>query len=57
MKKEAREEGLQEGREEGREEGKKEGIQKIAIRMLQEDIDINMIIKVTGIKKEEIEKL
>ena len=57
LKKEAREEGLQEGREEGREEGKKEGIQKIAIRMLQEDIDINMIIKITGLKEEEIEKL
>lgn len=25
--------------------------------MLQEDIDINMIIKITGLKEEEIEKL
>ena len=53
--------GKEEGREEGREEGKAEGIKEqnitIAKKMLEQNIDIETIIEVTGLAREEIEKL
>ena len=45
------------GREEGKAEGKAEGMADVAKKMLAEKMDINLIIKITGLTKEEIEKL
>ena len=60
-KEDARYEGLQEGRKEGLQEGRKEGKreEKVAIAksMLSDDMDINIILKHTGLTKEEINKL
>ena len=48
-------------KEEWKKEGRNEGIQmekeKNALKMLQEGIDINIIIKVTGLTEEKIEEL
>ena len=67
--KEGREKGLEEGRAKGLEEGRQEGIQQgieqgieqgtkeIAKKMKQEGIDIDTITRITGIEKEELEKL
>ena len=67
--KEAKEEGLEQGRSEGLAEGKAEGLAEgeasgraaekieMAKAMKDEGIDINTIIKVSGLPKEEIEKL
>ncbi len=49
--------GKAEGKEEGKAEGKKENQIEIAKNMLKENIDINLIIKCTGLVKEEIETL
>lgn len=49
--------GKKEGREEGREEGRSEEKRNIAKSMLREKINIEVISKVTGLSKEEIEKL
>ena len=49
------------GIEEGRKEGKEQGIQQEKIRnakmMLQLDISIEKIIKITGLTREEIEQI
>ena len=56
-----RSEGMEKGRSEGMEKGRSEGIEQskeeIALNMLKEDFDINSISKVTGLSKEEIQKL
>ena len=53
--------GLDDGIKTGLEKGLEEGIKKrnieIAKKMLQEDIAIETIIKITGLTKEEIEKI
>jgi predicted transposase/invertase (TIGR01784 family) len=53
--------GRVEGREEGREEGIQEGIEKgkneTALQMLRMNLDIDLIIKITGLTKEKILKL
>lgn len=63
------EEGRAEGREEGREEGKAEGIKEgqengvkqatvdIVKKMIEENIDIKLIEKITGLTKGQIEKI
>ncbi len=56
-KKIGKEEGRKEGRKEGREKGRKEKKIEIAKKMIKENIPIDIIIKVTGLTKEEIEKL
>ena len=43
----------QEGKQEGRKEGRKEGIICVAKNMLKEKIDIDFIIRMTGLKKEQ----
>ena len=48
------EEGRREGRREGRKEGREEGIIEIAKKMLNEKVDIDFIMKITGLKKEQI---
>ena len=44
-------------RDQGREEGKAEGMADVAKKMLAEKMDINLIIKITGLTRDEIEKL
>ena len=51
------EKGMKKGMKEGRKEGVKEGKKEVAIKMLQEKIDEEIILKVTNLKSEEIEKL
>lgn len=50
-------EAKKEGKEEGKEEGKKEVKKDIAKKMLQLNIDLETIISVTGLSKEQIEEL
>ena len=45
------------GRKEGKIEGIKTGIKEVAKKMLAEKMDIDVITKVTGLTKEEIEEL
>ena len=66
---EGREKGLEEGRKEGREEGRKEGREKgikegvaqnrikIAKNMLREKMPVDIIVRVTGLTNQEVEKL
>jgi len=51
------EEGKVEGIEIGRVEGIEEGIKKIALNCLKENIPIETIVKLTGLTKEDVEKL
>ena len=63
------EKGIKKGREEGEkrgekrgivigiEEGKKEKIQEVALKMLDEGMEVSIICKVTGLSKKQIEKL
>lgn len=56
-KSEARKEGLEEGIEAGRKEGIKAGKAEIAKEMKKEGLSTDLIAKVTGLSKEQIEKL
>ncbi len=60
-KKEGLEEGLKKGREEGLKEGIEKGVEKaqveIAKNALSEGVDIKTIELITGLSREEIEKL
>ena len=49
--------GKEDGIEEGRKEGKKEKSIEIAKELLSQNVDIEIIVKSTGLTKEEIEKL
>ena len=55
--KQGKEEGLKQGKEEGIEHGKKQKQKEIAKRMLSKGINIEEIIELTELSKEEIEKL
>ena len=44
-------------RDQGRKEGIKEAIKEMAKKMLAEKMDIDVITKITGLTKEEIEEL
>ena len=59
--KEGREEGIKEGREEGIKEGLEKGIKeeqnKIAKKMIEAQMPIEKIIEITGLSKDEIEKI
>ena len=54
---EGREKGIKEGRKEGKEEGKKEAIYEMAKKMKERNIDIKLIMELTKLNKEEIEKI
>ncbi len=56
-RREAKKEGIREGKIEGIKEGEKSEKLKIAKKMLAENMPIEMISKVTELKKEEIENL
>ena len=53
---EGRKEGIQEGLEKGRQEGQKRA-QQIVSNMFQNNMDISLISKVTGLSQNEIKKL
>ena len=53
---EGRQEGKQEGRQEGILEGRKKSLIDVAQKMLNQKIDVSIISKVTGLKKEEFIK-
>lgn len=55
--KEGKEQGLKEGKEQGIKEGKKEEKEAIVKEMLKEKISIDIISKVTGLSKKEIQNL
>ena len=56
-----RSEGMEKGRSEGIEKGRSEGIEKgmekVALNMLKANLDADLISEVTGLSKEEIQKL
>jgi predicted transposase/invertase (TIGR01784 family) len=52
-----RKEGKKEGQKEGWERGQKEARLEDARRMLEEGLDVNLIIKITGLSRDEVEKL
>ena len=52
-----KQEGHQEGRKEGIHEGEKKKAQQIVSNMFQNNMDISLISKVTGLSKKEIKKL
>lgn len=54
---EGRKKGREEGREEGRAKGRVEGKLEIAQKLLNKNMEIEEIIEITGLAKEEIEKL
>ena len=54
---EGKAEGLAEGKAEGLEEGRAKEKAEIAKKMLEENIEIETIIKLTGLTKEKIENL
>jgi len=51
------EKGREEGREEGVEIGEAKGVEKIAIKMLQQKLDLQLISSVTGLTIDEIKAL
>ena len=53
----ARESGIEVGREEGYAQGIRENNITIAKKMLEQKLDIDIIIKTTGLTKEEVENL
>jgi len=53
----ARDEGRQQGLEEGIKEGIKEGIATVAMKALKKGMELNDIIELTGLTKEQIESL
>ena len=52
-----REEGMQKGREQGLEKGLEKGIEQVALKMLEENMDRDLICKATGLSVDEIQKL
>ena len=56
-RKEGKKEGRKEGRKEGIAEGQKDKARKVAKKLLENNINIEIIINSTGLTKEEIEKL
>ncbi len=53
IREEAREEGLEEGRQEGRQEAQEE----IALHLLAQGVDIDVIVKATSLSREKVEEL
>ena len=50
----SRQEGRKEGTKEAKERGRKEDALSLAKKMLKEKIDINIVMKITGLKKEQL---
>jgi len=56
-RKEGKDAGIKEGKDAGIKEGKEAGIKETAKKMAEIGIDIDKIMKATGLKREVIEKL
>lgn len=56
-KEQGREEGMEEGLAKGREEGRAEGIALVAKMMYDKGMDIDAIASITGLAKDEVERL
>ena len=56
-KKEGLKQGIEKGIEKGRSEGMEKGMEKVALNMLKANSDVEFISEVTGLSKEEIQKL
>ncbi len=54
---EGKKEGLEEGLQEGLKEGRREGIVETAKNLLLNEVEIEVIIKATGLSLKEIEKI
>ncbi|MED3643644.1 hypothetical protein P5F75_09600 [Caldifermentibacillus hisashii] len=54
---EGKEEGIEEGIKKGIEKGRKEGKREDAKMMLMEGLDLNMILKITGLTESEVLEL
>ncbi len=54
---EARLKGRQEGRQEGKQEGRQEGLQSTAERMLKEGFDIETVVRLSGLSREQVYEL
>ncbi|MCL7746697.1 hypothetical protein [Halalkalibacter alkaliphilus] len=52
-----RDDALEEGKLEGKLEGKKEGKEEVALTLLKEGMDIQFVIRMTGLSKEVVEKI
>ena len=57
IKEHIREEGRQEGWEKGQKEGWEKRNREVILKMIQKEMDVSFISEVTGLPKEEIEKL
>ncbi len=55
--KEFKQEGIEEGKKEGMEKGMEKGKMETAQKMLEDKVDINLIVKYTGLMIEEIKEL
>ena len=51
------EKGMQKGKQEGLQQGLEKGMQAVALNMLDEKVDRDLICKVTGLSLEELKKL
>ena len=51
------EQGIEQGIEQGKKQGLKEGIQNIAKEMLKKNMDINLIMELTKLTKDEVKKI
>ena len=56
LRKEGLEQGLERGLERGVVKGLKQAKREDALRMLEEGLDIEMIVRVTGLSREEVEE-
>ena len=54
---EAQHRGREEGKKEGRKEGKKEGKKEVAKSMLINDMDVELVTKLTGLPREVVKKI
>ena len=54
---EEREEGIKIGEEKGKQEGMEEKAIETAKKMLEKGFEVDIIMEITGLKKEEVEKL
>ncbi len=54
---EAEQEGWQKGLEQGRKEGLQQGRQEVALKLLAEGVSLDVVVKTTGLTREEMETL
>ena len=57
IREEAREEGLEEGRQKGRQEGADAKALEVALNLLAQGVELDVIVKATGLSREKVEEL